>query len=205
MKTKKKIIGILGGIASGKSAVAAEFKKLGCAVIDADQIAHTFLENTEIKIEIRCAFGPEPFDPQGRVRTDKLAQIVFRNQDNVSRINEIIHPPVIKQCDTLIKKIQANPEIQAIVLDIPLLLEVQWHKRCDKLIFVDCPLPLRLENAKKKGFLSEKQLKKRENFQISLDTKAEIADYIIQNNSDLSALAGQVARILASINDVRCV
>ena len=111
----------------------------------------------------------------------------------------------MKECTSLLEKIQADAKIQAIVLDVPLLLEVQWHKRCDKLVFVDCPLPLRLENAKKKGLLSEKQLKKRENFQISLDTKAEIADYIIQNNSDLSALAGQVARILACIKDVRCV
>jgi dephospho-CoA kinase len=86
------------------------------------------------------------------------------------------------------------------VLDMPLLVEVGWHKRCDKLIFVDCEQKLRLERAKKLGF-DKKQVKIRENFQISLDNKASLADNTIENNSDFSAIAKQVTGIFSYIVD----
>jgi dephospho-CoA kinase len=81
---------------------------------------------------------------------------------------------------------------------MPLLVEVGWHKRCDKLIFVNCEQKLRLERAKKLGF-SENHIKIRENFQISLDNKVSLADNTIENNSDLSAIANQVTGIFSYI------
>jgi dephospho-CoA kinase len=85
------------------------------------------------------------------------------------------------------------------VLDMPLLVEVGWDKRCDRLIFVDCDRKKRLKRAKKMGLFDENQLKVRENFQISLDKKVSIADNIIDNNSGFSALARQVADIFSYI------
>ena len=84
------------------------------------------------------------------------------------------------------------------MLDMPLLVEVGWDKRCDKLIFVDCEQKLRLDRAKKMGF-DKNQVKIRENFQISLDKKANVVDNTIENNSDFSALAQQVAKIFSYI------
>jgi dephospho-CoA kinase len=84
---------------------------------------------------------------------------------------------------------------------MPLLLEVGWEKRCDRLIFVECDPQIRAERAKKMGIFDENQLKVRENSQISLDKKVGVADNIIENNSGFSALVRQVANIFSSVLD----
>ena len=198
---EKPIIGILGGVGSGKSAAAAEFAKLGCALIDADKIAHKLLKEKTIKEKIVASFGQHILDSTGKIDRNKLADVVFTDGDKLSLLNSIVHPPVLARAEQLIKQYKRQPKIKAIVLDMPLLLEVGWDKRCDKLIFVNCKRQLRVNRAKKIGIFDENQLKIRENFQISLDNKANITDNIIDNNSDFSALARQVASIFSCIMD----
>jgi dephospho-CoA kinase len=103
--------------------------------------------------------------------------------------------------EDLITKCGPQPAVRAIVLDIPLLVEVGWEKRCDRIIFVDCAPPIRLERAKNKGVFEADQLKIRENLQISLDKKKRIADNIVDNNSDLSGLSKQIANFFSTIMD----
>ncbi len=196
---KKPIIGILGGIGSGKSTVAAEFAKLGCKVIDADKIARELLlYKTAVKEKVVGLFGRTILDPAGKIDREKLAEVVFADARKLSLINEIIHPLVLQQAQELINQYDCQNQVKAIVLDMPLLVEVGWDKRCDKLIFVDCEQKLRLDRAKKLGF-DKKQVKIRENFQISLDNKANLADNTIENNSDFSVLAKQVVNIFSYI------
>ncbi len=196
---KKPIIGILGGIGSGKSTVAAEFAKLGCKVIDADKIAHELLlYKTAVKQKVVVLFGRTILDPAGKIDREKLAEVVFADADKLSSLNEIIHPLVLQRARELIKQYDCQNQVKAIVLDMPLLVEVGWDKRCDKLIFVDCEQKLRLDRAKKLGF-DKNQVKIRENFQISLDNKANLADNTIENNSDFSVLAKQVVNIFSYI------
>jgi dephospho-CoA kinase len=196
---KKPIIGILGGIGSGKSTVAAEFAKLGCKVIDADKIARELLlYNTAVKEKVVGLFGRTILDPAGKIDREKLAEVVFADARKLSLINEIIHPLVLQQAQELINQYDCQNQVKAIVLDMPLLVEVGWDKRCDKLIFVDCEQKLRLDRAKKLGF-DKNQVKIRENFQISLDNKANLADNTIENNSDFSVLAKQVVNIFSYI------
>ena len=198
---KKPIIGIMGGICSGKSTAAAEFAKLGCKVIDADKIAHNLLDKEDIKDKIVGIFGEDVLDSVGKIDKKKLADIVFADTDKLSSLNEIIHPFVLERAEELIKQYNRDNQVKAIVLDMPLLAEVGWDKRCDNLIFVDCERPLRIKRAKKKGIFDENQLKIRENFQISLDKKVSIADNSIDNNSGFSALAKQVTEIFSCIKD----
>jgi len=198
---KKPIIGILGGVGSGKSSVAAEFAKLGCAVIDADKIAHELLEKKAVREKIVASFGQAILDSTGEIGRKELADIVFADPDKLSLLEKIIHPVVLERAEELINKYNSQEQVKAIVLDMPLLAEVGWDKRCDRLIFVDCKRQLRTERAKKMGVFSENRLKIRENFQISLDNKGGIADNIIDNNSGFSALAGQVAKIFFCIMD----
>lgn len=198
---KKPIIGIVGGVCSGKSTVAAEFAKLGCKVIDADKIAHKLLDKKNVKDKIVVTFGQGILDSTGKVNRKKLADIVFADSDKLSLLNKILHPLVLKRTDELIEQYNRQSQVKAIVLDMPLLVEVGWDKRCDKLIFIECGWQKRVERAKKIGLFDENQLKIRENFQISLDNKAALADNIIDNNSDLSALAKQVAGIFSNMMD----
>ena len=195
---KKLIIGILGGIGSGKSTVAVEFVKLGCGLIDADKIAHDLLEEKPIKEEIIKLFGEGILDSYEKISHKKLADIVFNDSRKLSMLTNIIHPLVIKKTEEFIKKFNQQNQIKAIVLDMPLLLEVGWEKRCDRLIFVDCDEKIRAERLKKLDF-NKNQLKIRENFQISLDKKAKLADNTIENNSGFSALVRQVADIFSYI------
>jgi len=197
---KKPIIGILGGICSGKTAVAAEFAKLGCKVIDADEIAHQVLGEASVKEKIIGSFGKSVYY-KGKIDRRKLADIVFSDGKKISKLNSIVHPVVLERVEQLIKRYRERPEIKAIVLDMPLLAEVNWAKRCDKLIFVACNRSTRLKRAKKMGAFKENQFKVRENFQISLDNKVGITDNTIDNNSDFSALAKQVSDIFSYIVD----
>jgi dephospho-CoA kinase len=196
---KKPIIGILGGVGSGKSTVAAEFARLGCSVIDADSIAHEVLEEKTVKEMVVASFGKDILDSTGKINHSRLADIVFVDGDKLSQLNSIIHPLVLARAEQLIEQYNHQNDVAAIVLDAPLLLEVDWAKRCDKLIFVDCKQQLRAERAEKTGIFSKNQLKNRENFQISLDNKSAIADNTIDNNSDFSALALQVADVFSHI------
>ena len=195
---KKPIIGILGGIGSGKSTVAAEFAKLGCKVIDADTIAHGLLDEPSVKEKVVGLFGRSILSPEGKIDRGKLAEVVFVDSEKLSSLNAIIHPLVLQRAEEIIKQYDCRNQVKAIVLDMPLLVEVGWDKRCDKLIFVDCEQKLRLDRAKKLGF-DKNQVKIRENFQISLDNKANLADNTIENNSDFSVLAKQVVNIFSYI------
>jgi len=195
---KKKIVGILGGIGSGKSTVAAEFAKLGCAVIDADEIAHELLEEAAVKEKIVGCFGDGVLDCSGRIDRKKLSQMAFAGKEQSTFLNNIIHPGVLARTEELIEQYNNQPQVKAIVLDMPLLVEAGWEKRCDRLIFVDCKEPIRAVRAKKMG-INENELKIRENLQISLDNKAKVSDNRIDNNSDLAALAKQVAEVFSGI------
>jgi dephospho-CoA kinase len=196
----KPIIGILGGIGSGKSTVAAEFVKLGCGLIDADKIAHELLEEKSVKEKIINHFGEVILDSCEKISHKELADIVFNDSQKLSILNGIIHPLVFKKTEELIAKFNQQSQIKAIVLDMPLLLEVGWEKRCDRLIFVDCDEKIRAERAKKMNF-KKNQLKIRENFQISLDKKASIADNTVVTNSGFCTLVKQVADIFSYIMD----
>lgn len=197
--TNKKIIGIVGGIASGKSSVTREFEKLGCAVIDADQIAHQFLSHQKVIDRIEKAFGNSILDEDGRIIRHKLARIVFANKEKTDLINSIIHPLVDRKCKELIDEYNGSEKVKAIILDVPLLAEVGWHRRCDAIIFVDCDEKIRHERAMKRNNASLECIKNREKLQISLDKKAEMSHYSVRNNSEMSAIAEQVKRVFSII------
>ena len=199
MENPKKIIGITGGIASGKSTVAAEFARLGCAVIDSDAIVADLLKDKNIISRLKNELGEEIIGEDGKIDRYIMAGKVFKSKKNVELTNSIMHPLVFERTKLLIEKYSQCENVKAIILDMPLLLEVGWDKKCDKIIFVDSTDANRAIRASQKNLKSEKNLKNRQKFQISLDTKAKIAHYTINNNSDLKALAGQVVRIFSII------
>ena len=197
--SRKPIIGIIGGIASGKSTVAREFGKLGCAVISADAIAHELLQEKPVRDEITGLFGPEVLNACGAIDCRRLAEIVFSDQQKLSALNKVIHPRVLERTEELISQYNHCTHAKAIVLDMPLLIEVGWADRCDRLIFVKCDRRRRAGRAKRAGLMDEQEIKIRENFQISVDKKAKLADNTIDNNSDFSTLVRQINEIFSDI------
>jgi len=199
MEKRKPIIGILGGIGSGKSSVAAAFAALGCGLVDADAIVHELLREEDTIKQLREAFGDGIMCADGVVDREKLALAVFDDIEGVKTVNEIIHPAVLGRCEELITGYNACEDLSAIVLDMPLLLEIGWEKQCDILVFVACNAENRQLRAQIRSINAKNYLKKREKFQISLDKKENIAHYIVDNNSDESAIADQVERIFSII------
>ena len=199
--SKKPVIGILGGVCSGKSTVAAEFAKLGCVVIDADEIGHELLNNAELKKTVIEAFGGGILNPSGLINRDKLARIVFSDAAKINCLNKILHPEILVRIQRLIEQYQSQSDVKAIVLDAPLLVEAAFQDRCDSLVFVACNKQKRTERAKKLKKIDENQLKIRENFQISLDIKRNIAEYTLDNNAGISEIASQVVYIFSKLID----
>ena len=129
---KKPIIGILGGIASGKSSVAAAFAELGCAVIDADDIAHDLLSESHVKSLVVNEFGTDILDSSGQIDRNKLGEIAFAEESRLSTLNKILHPLIMERAEQLIGRYEGVEKIKAIVLDAALLVEVGWDKKCDE-------------------------------------------------------------------------
>ena len=203
MGERKRVIGLLGGIAAGKSAAAACFARLGCAVIEADRTAHGVMEEAEVKEAIVREFGAGVLDASGRVSRKAMSRIVFEDGSALARLNGLIHPRVMAEVERLIGVYQAAEGVKAIVLDVPLLAEVGRLDLCDVLVFVEADEAIRVERLRKSGKFDADELKKRENFQISLDKKKRLAHYIVCNNSDNSDMAEQVAHLFSSITGNR--
>jgi dephospho-CoA kinase len=196
---KKPLIGIVGGVASGKSTVAAELKRLGCAVIDADAIAHALLEEPAVHAAVVKRFGLAILGNAGEIDRRKLALTVFADAQELAALNGILHPRVLQRVEEAIERYERTDTVRAVALDMPLLVEVGWADRCDRVIFVDSSFERRAERARRKGLLTEEEIKIRENSQISLDSKAKLADNTIDNNSDFSTLVRQIQDIFSDI------
>ncbi len=193
------VVGILGGIGSGKSTVAASFAGLGCRIVDADVLAHEVLDEPAVAGVLADRWGDDILDASGLPDRVIIGKKVFNAPEELAFLNGHIHPRVLERAAAVIEACQADSNACGIVLDMPLLLEVGWEKKCDFLVFVDCSEEKRAERIAKNGKFDIEQLKKRENFQISLDNKKEKAHYVLDNNSDKSDIAERIAQIFSSM------
>ncbi|RKY12177.1 MAG: dephospho-CoA kinase, partial [Planctomycetota bacterium] len=174
---------------------------VGCGVLDADALAHDILNEPVVLTAMVGRWGGDVLDDAGGVNRRWIAEKVFDSPRELNFLNGLVHPRVLKRFEVAIETYQADPDICGIVLDMPLLLEVGWGEKCDFLIFVDCSEKKRAERITKNGKIDIEQLKKRENVQISLDKKKQKAHYRVNNNSDESDVAEQVAQIFSNITE----
>lgn len=196
-----RIIGLLGGVASGKSVVAQELAQLGACILDADQAGHQVLQTPHVQEAIRSRWGLEVFGPDGQVDRARLAQRVFGRSAQAAQdrryLEEITHPEIGQllrsQAQTL-----AETGCPAAVLDAPLLLEVGWDRWCDKLVFVDAPWEVRQARALARGW-SVEQFAAREAAQWPVEQKRLRADIIIDNSGSLEQTRRQVLQFWQSL------
>ncbi len=198
-ESPKPVLGIVGGIGAGKSTVAREFEKLGCAVIDADALAHEILQQEEMRAAIATHWGREMLDESGMVNRAKLAHRVFAHPADLAALNALIHPAVLLQAEHLIERYRGDSRVPAIVLDMPLLMEVDWDRRCDRVVFVQCDAQNRANHRQQKLGVDTADLARREKVQISLDRKEARADNVVSNNSDFATLVKQVTEIFTDM------
>ena len=182
MTSKPKIIGITGGISSGKSTVTRMLASLGAELIDADKMCHKLLLKKELKDKIIERFGNTIQDSYGKIDRSRLAKIVFQDNASLDALCSILHPIVIEQIKSKIDEIGEKGRRSAIVIDAALLEESDLSLMCDFIVFVNTSKDHRLKRSQISRHWTEGELEKREHFQMALEDKKKKAEYIIDNN-----------------------
>lgn len=193
----KQIVGVLGGIASGKSLVTKWLEELGAKVLVADGIAHDILREDEVVKEVVRRFGESVLADHERPQIDrkKLAALVFGSSEHHvaqrSQLEAIVQPRVRIELQKRIDQWNATHHSGVLVLDIPLLIERGWVKQCDCVLMVDTPEWMRREFAAARGW-SESQLADRESTQLSIEEKRKHATFILVNDGTQQQLKDKV-------------
>jgi dephospho-CoA kinase len=195
----KPIIGLAGGIGSGKSFVANLFGEAGGLVISSDEQVHEMYDRLEVKETLRSWWGDGVIRPDGKLDKSAVAKIVFGNADQKLRLESYIHPLVNAAREQIMRERALEPSVRAIIWDIPLLFETGLNKQCDCVVFVDSPLEWRQRRVKQSRGWSAEELAKRENLQLPLDKKRSISDYVISNSDDIGVVREQVRDVFSRI------
>jgi len=191
------VIGLVGGIGSGKSLVASQLRQLGCLVCDSDAMARDLLHDRHVHEQIVRWWGSGVLDGEGEIDRSRVAAIVFSRPEERQRLERLIHPLVESRREALF---QNPPEgTRALVIDAPLLLEAGLADRCDAIFFVDSPKATRLARvAATRGWTPE-EVDRREEAQWPLDRKREAADTVLRNDGDPASLRQEVVRALEQV------
>lgn len=189
------IIGLTGGIASGKSTVSKYLAEKGFKVYDADKIAKNISEEKYVQEEIIATFGDKILDKNGNVDRKKLKEIVFENKDKLKKLNGIIHPKVID----FYKKLKEKNTDEMIIFDVPLLFESGLDKICDKILVVISDYEVQLDRIVERDKIDRELASKIVKAQLSNEERIKKADVVIENNSNLEDLFEKVERFCETI------
>lgn len=192
-----KIIGLTGGIGTGKSTVSAYLAQKGCKIIDADLISHQMTEaGSPCLAEIKAAFGEEVFLRDGNLDRKKVGRLVFADATKKKTLEQIITRRVIEKTLRILQDCRAQQE-DLVVLDAPLLFECGMQRYTDETWLVVCRTETRLRRIAARDGLAEEDIQKRIANQMSTEQKEKLADYIIDNSRDLAWLYAQIDTLLA--------
>lgn len=189
---KAVLIGLTGGIGSGKSTVAELFAKSGFTVLSADEVAQSLMAtHTDVRAAIEHEFGSQAYRPDGSLSRDYLAQRVFGSTADhrkaLQKLNTIVHPYVL---DELLAQAEARAEDgeRCIIIEIPLLYEIGLEDAFDYVVLVIAADSKRIERVRKRSSISEEQIRARMNEQVSPEQIKGYADFVIDNSHDLDKL-----------------
>ncbi len=189
------VIGLLGGVAAGKSAVAGFFARRGICHVDADALARDAAKDPAVLAAVAAAFGPGAVR-DGAMDRQAIGRAVFADPQQRHRLEAILHPPVLARIDALLAAAKARGD--SVLLDAPLLLETGLDARCDVLVFVAASADVRAARAATRGWPAH-ELDRREAAQTPLATKQARADYTVHNDGSLAATEQQVASLLDTL------
>jgi dephospho-CoA kinase len=200
---RKPIIGLAGGIGSGKSFVGQVFGALGCLVISSDEQAKQAYNDPVVQERIRQWWGESVFTQANLVDRSAIARRIFENPGERDRLERLLHPWINAAREHLMKVQENDPQVLAFVWDTPLLFETGLNRQCDAVVFVDAPLELRLKRVTGSRRWAAEELGRREKLQWPLDKKKKISHYVIVNTADADAgstgVRDQVREILSQI------
>jgi dephospho-CoA kinase len=189
-------IGLTGGIAAGKSYVLSVLSELGCAVSDADTMAHRAIEQGRpAYLDIIDQFGRDVLNEDGSINRAALGAIVFTNKSARERLNEIVHPRVYEaQAEWFEEVARRDPDAIAVV-DAALMIETGSYRRFDKLIVVYCDPKLQLRRLTERNGFTPEQAQARISAQMPSDEKLKYADYSIDTSNGFEDTRQQVEKV----------
>ena len=194
-----KLVGLTGGIASGKSTVAEILKRQGAAIINADVLAREVVEpGHQAWTEIVNTFGTAVLQPDRALDRQKLRAIIFDDPDARKKLESIIHPQVRAVAEQRIRE-HAAAGYAVIVYEVPLLFEGNLQEWLRPVILVACDVDTQRKRLQSRDNLSAAQAQKHIDAQMSLEAKRRLADYVIENNGSLEDLKRQVQAVLEKI------
>lgn len=193
---QKLVVGLLGGIGSGKSQVAAAFARHGARVIAGDQLGQAALRDPDIRSRIVSRWGLDIVDEHGEIDRRRLAAIVFADPAQRKALEAIAHPWIHRRIRAEVEEARKDPVVPLIVLDAAIMLEAGWNEVCDRLIYIDAPRAVRLERVVRQRGWNEKEVDARERAQLPLTEKAIRADHKLDNSASLEHLNRQVIDLL---------
>ena len=193
-------IGLTGGIGSGKSEVSNFLQSWGAYIFDADKESKNIINNNlEAQKEIIKEFGSDVIDPNQTINRQKLAKIAFQDEFHQQTLNAIIHPYVFKKINNSFEKIKIENNHNCFVVDAALIYESGADTHMDYVIVVSSLISHRTERVMSRNNITREDFLKRASLQWPEEDKENMADYIIQNNSDLESLEKEAKKVFDTL------
>ena len=190
-----KVIGLTGGISSGKSTVSRFLAELGAVIIDADKIGHEVLKpDSEVWREVVAAFGKQIITANGAIDREKLGEIVFSNSEARARLNQIMHPRIYDMVKTRLEEYRRQGA-GIVVLEAPLLLEAGWTSLVDEVWVTTASEATMLKRLRERTGLSEKESLARIRSQLPTEERVKHADAVIDTDCSLGELKVKVKEL----------
>ncbi len=195
-----KIVGIVGGIASGKSSAAKMFKEHGAVLLSGDEIGHQILGEPEIVTAAEERWGSGVIDQNGEIDRHRLAAIVFsekEGREELTFLEKLTHPRIKSRLLAEIDRLR-TAGTGVVILDAALLLETGWYSMCEKIVFIDASEENREKYAARRNW-TKQELIRRESRQLSLKKKRAAADFQICNNGSIESMREEISRVWDSL------
>ncbi len=194
------MIGLVGGVGSGKSRLARLLReKHPIQIVEGDSAGHQVLTEPAVKESLRTTFGDGVFTPGEEIDRRQVGRLVFGSgPEQIAarrQLEQIVHPRITEILTRQVEQAQAQPGIEAVILDAALMLETGWRDLCDTVVFVEVPLEQRMERVLATRGWSREQLQMREDSQYPLDRKRREAEYVVDNSGDVQVALSQLEEI----------
>jgi dephospho-CoA kinase len=197
------VVGLTGGIGSGKSAVAEMFREEGAEVIDFDYLARLVVEpGKPAWRDIVEYFGRRILFSDKTLNRSALAEIVFSDAESRKALEGFTHPRIFEARDALLKGIKERDPLSVVIIDFPLLFELGLRNGLDQVILVYVPREIQIERAANRNNLSREAVEKRLKAQMPIEEKRSLSDYVIDNQGDFTETRAQVHRIMVELREV---
>ena len=186
------VIGLTGGIGTGKSEVASLLQSFGAEVINADQVGHeAYTPNSESWREVVNTFGEEILQPDGQIDRGRLGAIVFSNPQQLDKLNAIMHPRMARMVGDKIEVLR-DKGTPAVVVEAAVLFEAGWDSLVDEVWTTDSPVELVIERLQARNGMSEEEVRRRINSQMDRVERIERSHLVVDNSGDVAGLGETV-------------